>query len=153
MSFADVRFLWLTRDDLQSWISANLRRQIIGYRYCKRYNAQVNDSTRAFLELNELPYMQLSFEDLVLRPQRALERLNAFLDLRLGIDDLRAAYDKPLYRTRGVRDFMLAAAIHGKNYAERIDEGSLRARRRSPVINELSRSRPPEISRRRGFAS
>jgi hypothetical protein len=115
---------------MQAWISANLRRQIVGYRYCKWYNARVNDSIQAFLEVDALPYLQLSFEDLIVRPQVTLERLNAFLDLKLTLDDLRSAYDRPLYRTsRGVRDFLLAAAIHGKNYASRIDGPRLPAGR------------------------
>jgi hypothetical protein len=123
MSFSDVKFVWLTRDDLQLWISANIRRQIIGYRYSKRYNAQVNASIEAFLEMNALPYVKLSFEDLVLRPEAALDGLNAFLGSRLDLADLRAVYHAPLYRSaRGVGDLALAAAIHGKNYLERIDE-------------------------------
>lgn len=130
MSFTDTRFIWLTRDDLQSWISANLRRQIIGYRYCKHYNAQVNMSIQAFLELSALAYMKLSFEELVLRPEATVARLNDFVGTRLSLADLRAAYDKPLYRTsRGLRDLLVAAAIHGKNYAERIDARRIAASR------------------------
>ena len=123
IDFSDVKFVWLTRDDLQSWISANVRRQIIGYGYCKRYNGQVNASIEAFLELNALSYTRLSFEELVMHPEETIGRLNDFLGTRLALDDLHAAYDKPLYRTpRGLRDLALAAAIHGKNYFERIDE-------------------------------
>ena len=126
MTFSNVKFVWLTRDDLQSWISANIRRQIIGYRYCKRYNAVVNASIEAFLETNTLPYVHLSFEDLVQRPEEALDRLNAFLGVRLVLDDLCAVYNGPLYRSaRGAGDFALAAAIHGKNYLQRIDERKL----------------------------
>ena len=42
MSFSDVKFVWLTRGDLQSWVSCNIRRQIIDYAYCKRYNGRIN---------------------------------------------------------------------------------------------------------------
>jgi hypothetical protein len=129
IDFSDVKFVWLTRDDLQSWISANMRRQIIGYRYCKRYNGQVNTSIEAFLELNALSYTRLSFEELVMYPEETMGRLNDFLGMRLALDDLRAAYDKPLYRTpHGLRDLALAVAIHGKNYFERVDERSVSQR-------------------------
>jgi len=122
MNFKDAKFIWLTRDDLQCWISANIRRQIISYRYCKLYNQQINTSIEAFLELNALPYLRLSFEDLVVRPEPTLGQLNRFLAVDLTLDDLRAVYNKPLYRkARGARDFLLASAIHAKNYFERID--------------------------------
>ena len=128
LDFSDVKFIWLTRDDLQSWISANMRRQIIGYRFCKRYNAEVNTSIQAFLELNALPYLRLSFEDLVMHPEETIGRLNDFLGTRLALDDLRAAYDGPLYRrARGFHDLVIAAAVHSKNYFERIDERSVSA--------------------------
>ncbi len=128
MDFSDVKFVWLTRDDLQSWISANIRRQIISYRYCKLYNQQVNSSIEAFLEINALPYLRLSFEDLVVRPAPTLDRLNRFLSVNLRLDDLRAVYDKPLYRkARGVKDLLLAGAIYAKNYSARIDSSRIAA--------------------------
>jgi hypothetical protein len=122
MSFDDVRFVWLTRDDMQSWISANIRRQIITWGYCKRYNREVNNSIEAFLALNELPYTKLSFEDIVERPEPTLEQLNRFLGTSLTLADLQAVYTKPLRkRARGPRDLLVASAIHAKNYAVRID--------------------------------
>jgi len=122
MSLDDVRFVWLTRDDMQSWISANIRRQIITWTYCKRYNRDVNHSIEAFLTLGRRPYTKLSFEDIVERPQLALEQMNRFLSMNLTMQDLRAVYTKPLHRrARGLPDLLLASAIHAKNYAERID--------------------------------
>lgn len=122
MSFDDVRFVWLTRDDMQSWISANMRRQIITWRYLRQYNRAINGSIEAFLALNELPYTRLSFEDIVERPEPTLEQLNRFLGTQLTLNDLRTVYTKPLQkRARGARDLLVAAAIHAKNYAVRID--------------------------------
>jgi len=122
MSFDDARFVWLARDDMQSWISANMRRQIITWRYLRRYNREVNNSIEAFLALDRLPYTRLSFEDIVERPEATLAQLNGFLGTQLTMEDLRATYTKPLRkRARGARDFLLASAIHAKNYAERID--------------------------------
>jgi hypothetical protein len=52
----------------------------------------------------------------------SLERLNAFLGLRLTLDHLKASYGKPLRKpARGLRDLLLASAIHGKNCFQRID--------------------------------
>jgi len=79
--------------------------------------------------LNALSYTRLSFEELVMYPEETMGRLNDFLGMRLALDDLRAAYDKPLYRTpHGLRDLALAVAIHGKNYFERVDERSVSQR-------------------------
>jgi hypothetical protein len=122
MSLDDVRFVWLTRDDMQSWISANMRRQIVTLDYLRRYNREVNHSIDAFLALDHLPYTRLSFEDIVERPEATLDQLNGFLGTQLTMDDLRAIYTKPLRkRARGLRDFLVASAIHAKNYAVRID--------------------------------
>ena len=122
MSFDDARFVWLTRDDMQSWISANIRRQIITWGYCKRYNREVNTSIEAFLALNRLPFTKLSFEDIVEHPEATIEQLNAFLGTSLRMEDLLAVYTKPLgKRARGPRDLLLASAIHAKNFGERID--------------------------------
>jgi hypothetical protein len=107
---------------MQSWISANIRRQIITWRYCKRYNREVNNSIEAFLALGGYPFTRLSFEDIVERPEATLDQLNRFLSMGLTMQDLQAVYTKPLRRrARGPRDLLLASAIHAKNYAVRID--------------------------------
>lgn len=55
VSFDDVRFVWLGRDDMQSGNSATLRRRIVTCDYRKRYNREVNNSIPAFLALASCP--------------------------------------------------------------------------------------------------
>src|SRR5262249_10556755 len=122
LSFDDVRFVWLTRESLQGWISATRRRIVMSYGYYRQYEAQINASIEAFLELNGLPYTRVSFEQLLLIPKPTLDRLNDSLDLKLTLEDLKSVYNGPLYqKPRGLRDFLVASAIYGKNYFHRVE--------------------------------
>jgi sulfotransferase family protein len=122
LSFDDVRFVWLTREPLQGWISATTRRIVMSYGYFRQYEGQINASIEAFLELNALPYTHVSFEQLLLVPEGTLDKLNNFLDLKLTLEDLKSVYNRPLYRkSRGLRDFLVASAIYGKNYFQRVE--------------------------------
>jgi len=127
LSFDDVRFVWLTREFLQGWISATTRRIVMSYRYHRQYEGHVNTSIEAFLELNGLPYTRVSFEQLLLAPELTLDKLNDFLDLKLTLEDLKSVYNGRLYRkSRGLRDFLVASAIYGKNYFQRVELTSSR---------------------------
>jgi len=122
LSFDDVRFVWLTRESLQGWISATTRRIVMSYGYFRQYEGQINACIEAFLELNALPYAHVSFEQLLLVPEPTLDQLNNFLDLKLTLEDLKSVYNRPLYRkSRGLRDFLVASAIYGKNYFQRVE--------------------------------
>lgn len=125
MDLENVRFILLTREDLQSWISCVMKRQILSYQYCRRYSATVNSSIRAFLEENGLTYEQLSFEDVVVRPEQTVAKLNAFLGTSLSLADVQEVYHKPLYRKpRALSDLFKAGAIYVKNWSERVTVGS-----------------------------
>lgn len=128
LCFDDVRFVWLTRESLQGWMSTTRRRIVMSYGYYRQYEGQINASIEAFLELNGLPYMRVSFEQLLLVPESTLDQLNNFLDLKLTLEDLQSVYNRPLYRkSRGLRDFLVASAIYGKNYFQRVELGRSRS--------------------------
>ncbi len=116
----DIQFILLTRDHLQSWISTTIRRQIHSYGYAKRYTEQVRASILEFLGRHGLPHLELTFEGLVMHPERTVQALNDFLGTGLTMDDVRAVYNKPLYkRPRGTLDFLKAVSIYLKNYSSR----------------------------------
>lgn len=120
-------YIVLTRDDRQAWISSNLRRHVQSMAFTRSYNHGITASNIAFLEQHGLPYVRLSFEDLLLTPERTIEILNSFLGLDLTMDRLRSVFREPLYRkSRGVKDAVLAALIYLKNYGERDGRGRLR---------------------------
>jgi len=115
-----VAFLVLTRNDLQAWISTNQRRHIESLGFTKQYNHDITRSNVRFLDDLRLPYLAMSFEDLLLQPEKTLACLNEFLELRLTMVDLRAVCKAPLHRkSRGWKDLLLAALIYAKNYRER----------------------------------
>src|SRR6185369_8591823 len=79
------QFILLTRGTVQSWISSTLRRQITTYRYSKRYEENIKTSALQFLTENRLPYLSVSYEELIERPVETIRRLNEYLETALTI--------------------------------------------------------------------
>lgn len=118
-------FLVLTRDDLQAWISANARRHVQSWDFTCGYNHGITRANCRRVAGFGRPVLQLGFEDLLLEPERTLDRLNGFFGLHLTLEDLLAVSREPLYRrSRGWRDFVEALLVYVKNYSER--DGRLR---------------------------
>ena len=116
----DVKFIILTRDDEQAWISSNLRRHIQSKAFTYRYNHGITDSLKLFLKDYDKDYIEFEFEDLLLTPEDTIEQLNQFLGIALTLEDLKSIYRYPLYKkSRTFKDKMLALAIYLKNYNER----------------------------------
>lgn len=126
---AQVSYLILTRDTAQAWVSSNLRRHVQSLRFTREYNDGITRSNLRFVRATGRPCLALSFEDLLLRPQPTLDALNRCFGTALTLDDLCAVCDQPLHRkSRGVRDFVLAALIYLKNFGERDGRGRRVAR-------------------------
>ena len=123
MEFLDpsnIQFVLLTRTPMQSWISYNLRRQVQSYAYARRYCQQIEGVIARFLDERRIGRHEILFDDLIVRPEATLERLNAYLGTTLAVDDLRAVYNQPLHRApRSKLDFVKAALIYARNYGER----------------------------------
>jgi hypothetical protein len=120
LDLEQVKFILLIRDQVQAWISQQLRRQICTYGYFQKYDNGLRDSLVRFLEENRASYLVLRYEDLVLRPVDALGQLNRYIERTLTVDDLRAIYKGSLYKKpRSHWDLMKALAIYAKNYTER----------------------------------
>jgi hypothetical protein len=120
LNFDQIKFILLTRDQVQSWISQQLRRQVCTYGYFRRYDNGLRQSLVSFLEENRIAYLVLYYDDLILHPEDALARLNRHIDASLTVDDLKAIYTGQLYRKpRSYWDFAKAVAIYLKNYSER----------------------------------
>lgn len=117
-------FLVLTRDTTQAWISANTRRHVQSFGFTRQYNGGITQSNLRFLQERHLPFVQLSFEDLLLAPDATLGKLNAGFGTTLTLAQLRAVCREPLHqKSRGWKDFTLAALIYLKNFAERDGRG------------------------------
>jgi hypothetical protein len=123
LNLEDCSFIVLTRGYLQCWTSATLRRQIRSYRDSRMYEQRVKDSAIDFLKENRLPYVQIGYEELIVRPVDSIDRLNGHLGSNLTVDDLKSVYHKPLYKAPGSSWVALgkAALIYAKNYSQRVD--------------------------------
>jgi hypothetical protein len=117
------RFILLTRGPMQSWISSTLRRQITTYRYSRNYERKIKESILAFFADNKLSHLHLQYETLISDPAAAIDRLNRHLDTSLMVDDLKAVYHKPLYKSprNSWAKHVKAMLIYLKNYSERLD--------------------------------
>lgn len=117
-----VKYLLLTREPVQAWISCTLRRQIQTFGHLRRYNAATEGLMRRFLSEQRAPHLHLVYEDLRLSADRELARLAQFLGVALTLDHLLAIHDSGRLnrRNRGIGDFCKAVLIHAKNYGERL---------------------------------
>lgn len=121
--FENCRFILLTRDLMQTWVSQTLRRQITSYRYSKNYEQRIQQSVSQFLQENALPNLTVRYEDLIVRPAETIAKLNSHLATGLTVEDLKQVYRKPLLkspRSSWVKHLQ-AVAIYMTNYSERLD--------------------------------
>lgn len=110
-------FFALRRNLLQSWISTTLRRQIQTYRYSTSYLNGIHSSIIEFLTSNRLDHAEIVYEDILLAPDKVLEKINQLAGTKLAVRDLESKYRGKLYkRQHGPGNFMKAAAIYLKNY-------------------------------------
>lgn len=118
--FSNVRFVHLTREVDQAWISITIRRQIQTPDYVRRYIEGIDDWILRCLRSRQLPVHSLTYEELLLAPERVLRDLSEFSGTHLEIEHLRAVHHGELYRRqRGWRDGLKARLIYLKNYGER----------------------------------
>lgn len=116
----NIKFIILSRDSLQGWISTTIRRQIQTREYARRYNDGIINSLVDFMNENRCSYIQIVYEDLLVHPESTIELINGHLGTALNIDDLKAIYRGELYRKpKGLADLIKAYFIYFKNFAER----------------------------------
>lgn len=116
-----VRFLLLDRELLQAWISLTQRRMIQTWKNTRRYHDDVYGSLRAYLGDSGRPFMAITYEDLILRPELEIARLSTFLGVTISMQHLTSTYRGQLYKKNGgLRDFVKASLIYLKNYRQRL---------------------------------
>ena len=121
LDWSRIRVLLLRRDPVQAWISTTQRRQIQTYRYQKAYNDAIQASLREFLGSNGIRHLSVLFEDLIVTPEREVERLSGFLGHPVTMEHFRSSYEGDFYRKpKTLRDGAEAALIYLKNYRERL---------------------------------
>jgi hypothetical protein len=123
----DCQFILLTRNLTQAWLSLTLRRQVMGYQAFRKQEDHVKDSIIGVLDSNGWPFVHVTYDDLIGRPEETIEKLNAFLKAHLSVRDLAAVYNKPLYQAPRISavNSVKAILIYAKNYPRR-DELTLK---------------------------
>lgn len=123
LNLDECQFIVLTRDFMHAWVSVTLRRNIISYHSFKRYEQAIKDSIIGFLDSNKLPYLHVTYEELITRPEETISQMNTYLEANLKVEDLKAVYHKPLYKTprSSAVNYAKAALIYIKNYSGRVD--------------------------------
>ena len=131
LDLQNTAFLVLTRDPVQAWVSANQRRHIQSHAFTRQYNGGITACNLQFLQERQLPYLQLSFEDLLLQPEATLARMNQAYGLSLTMQALQSVCNIPLYRkSRRWTDVVHASLIYVKNFGERDGRKRLRGEAR-----------------------
>lgn len=116
----NVFFLTIRRDPLQSWISTTIRRQIQTRAHSKRYGDGVDGTISDFLHQENLPYLNILYEDLLMKPEEIIKSINQGAGTNLSFEDFRSVFRGKLYRKQhGLYNLALAYAIYLKNYRER----------------------------------
>ena len=122
LNLNDCKFIVLTRGFRQLWVSTVRRGQIVSYGDSKRFEKQILASAAGFLKSNQISYLSLRYEELIVQPVETIAKLNTYMEANLTLDDLKAIYHKPLYQIPGnsVLDFSKAVLKYFKNYSERM---------------------------------
>jgi hypothetical protein len=118
----DCGYILLTRNYLQSWISATLRRQIRSYGSLKDYEQRIKESVEQLLEDQQRSYLHIQYDELIAHPAATVEALNGYLQTSLSVEDLQRIYRKPLFRAprASTVDHCRAVLIYLKNFSERV---------------------------------
>lgn len=120
LDLGGIKFIVLDRDPGQAWISHQLRRKIVTPAALTRYSRSIHTSICELLDERSLPRLDLQYEDLLMHPEAALRRINAFLDADLRVQDLTSVYSGRLgVRPHGLGDRARACLIYGKNFSAR----------------------------------
>jgi hypothetical protein len=99
LNMQECRFILLTRDLLQGWVSGTLRRNVRNYGTFKHYETSIVNSIISFLKGNNLPYLHITYDNLISRPEETISDLNRHLQAHLTIQDLEAVYKGSLHRS------------------------------------------------------
>jgi len=110
MDIKNIKFILMTRDLKQVWTGTILRADyIIPYRKLQVDQEHPTNSAKEFLSCNSLDHLHVTFEDILLDPEKTLQNLNQFLSTELTHNDLLNVYRGKLYSKRwNARDFIKA---------------------------------------------
>src|SRR5262249_53170081 len=108
----DVQFIFLSREEFQTWVSLTVRRQIQTRAYLRHYFSGLHGAIIDFFDTYRLSHLDMVYEDLLVRPEETIQHLSTFLETDISMEHLRRIYKGPLYqKQRGLMDAIKAYLI------------------------------------------
>lgn len=115
-----TKIILLYRDPLSLWISLQNKRQIVDYNYLKTVEKNSREDLGKYLSEKGFDYYLLCYDDLLLYPDKTIERMNNYLDTTLTVNDLKNVYRGEIGRkTWNMRKLIKSLLIYVKNYKSR----------------------------------
>lgn len=110
LDLKDIKFLVMSRDLKQTWTGLILRGKFpISLDSITQIHNDCSHSCHEFLSQERVEYLALTFEELILTPEKCIENINCLIGSNLDISDMKAIYRGPLYRVRWSKaDFLKA---------------------------------------------
>jgi len=114
-------YLCIHRDPWQSWISTTLRRQIQTFSHARKYESGIRQSILTGLNEIQRPYLDLMYEDLIVKPGETIQLINETVGSGLAVQDFVRIFKGRLYKKQhGFPGMVKAIAIYLKNYSQRV---------------------------------
>lgn len=115
-----VFFLTIRREEMQAWISTTLRRQIQTMEHARRYGGGINKTIYEFLAQEDLPHLNILYEDLLMNPEMVIGQINQGAGTSASLADFKSVFRGRLStKQHGLFNYLKACAIYLKNYHER----------------------------------
>lgn len=113
----ECKYIVMTRDLRQTWTGLILRGKFaIPIDKLKIIHEISEKSALGFLKREKADYINLTFEDLVVRPEASIDKLNRHIGTKLTISELKEVYTGHLGRPRWTRTDFAKARIRFMYY-------------------------------------
>lgn len=108
-----IKFIFITRDPIQSYSGLILTRKMpMSFSQQLTMNQNYEKSCEAFFVEKGIDCFRCIFEDFILDPEKFIQKLNTYLDLKISIKDVKSIYRGRLYKRRYDQFSFLKAKLY-----------------------------------------
>lgn len=101
LDLSNCKFILMSRDIQQAWTGIVLKGKMpITFDDLNVVETNCLEHSKAFFKQENLDFLPVVFEDLLVDPQKTIQQLNAFLEIDLNLQDFISVYKGPLYKPR-----------------------------------------------------
>jgi hypothetical protein len=119
LDLSNTRVIVLHRNTYELWKSQAAKRIIYSYRYLKNAEQKSRHGLLQYLEMNNIPFISLEYDQFTRDPVKAQKRLSEFIETDLKIENWYEVYQQTS-KLSGLIRTVLAYLIYIKNYGTRI---------------------------------